>query len=920
MIRRPAWFVAHLTTTCALGLLVCLYALAPEPIRVEVDLAASAGGRIELFLNDLSRPPLGRPLVPGERRRYVFDGIAEDITLLRIDPTDTSGAMVEIFSVVVSGRQGRLAEFGPQALAGWSSSGVAAVGVDAGALRLRAMTSDPIIITRTAISARQGGAWRRWLPLVNVADIGWRLAAVSLLLLVVAGSFDRARRLHLPLAAAAVALTAGVIALVGRLPDGPGSAAVAVSRATFVGLSMRPVMLASALVVVGAVAIGVSAGLLGRRRTRTAVADGGSPVEPIGRKGMIVGVGLLAILTAPGLEAVAIGTTTQAFTPHWDADNLLYWSYLVHGGALPYRTFWYPYGGLFVFDLPLPLGPAIRWLYNLTLFGTFFAALGRWRGVGNATLATGLLVLAARFDLLPGIERYLLGVNVVLSWVAIDPGHGRAAARAPFWVACATAMLADPPQLFYAGLPVGLMLGLEAVEIWRNDPGWRRTLLRRTSLDLGVPAVLAALYTLVLTGSGQLGGFWSFYGRLSDSVAYSAWPVGLPGSLANARDAHQFFLFVFSAVLVALGTAHWMAGGSTRPYGQALAGLGIVVLLITQKASVRWIFDQSLVALCAGVLVLGLGWPGRRRTIDWVVAGLLLGAFGATVMARPSAGSVLLDVLSSPRRAVSDLGLLVAGGETMRRANAVRFAPERFAKFPAERQIVERMRAHAGPRGDVRLFAVTDDPVLYVLSGQPPVWMANLYNASPVYEQARVVRWLEETSPPYAVLNRDRLGFDSFQVMVRVPLLFASVVDGYVPLASLGRIDVLRRRGPDEPAALSYWRDALGADVDMGRLASVSSFGRAPSCERSCADLLEVSVSGAAGEGAVRVPLSVGGLPFSVTFTRVRNEAVYHVLLDRVWFWRAAAHLKLPRALGAPADPGVTLRIRRVLARDDVLY
>ena len=37
----------------------------------------------------------------------------------------------------------------------------------------------------------------------------------------------------------------------------------------------------------------------------------------------------------------------------------------------------------------------------------------------------------------------------------------------------------------------------------------------------------------------------------------------------------------------------------------------------------------------------------------------------------------------------------------------------------------------------MRLFALSDDPILYVLTGQFPVWQTNLYNASPWYEQQR---------------------------------------------------------------------------------------------------------------------------------------------------------------------------------------
>jgi hypothetical protein len=310
---------------------------------------------------------------------------------------------------------------------------------------------------------------------------------------------------------------------------------------------------------------------------------------------------------------------------------------------------------------------------------------------------------------------------------------------------------------------------------------------------------------------------------------------------------------------------------------------------------------------------------GRRRVADYVVAGLMLGALGATIAARPDAVGILSDVARSPARALSDVRLLRAGSDALTHANHARFAPARFTAHGAERQVVERLRAHAGPGGDVRVFTVTDDPVLYVLTGQPPVWMPNLYNASPVYEQARITRWLEREDPPYALLDRDRLHWDGFQLVVRAPLVFADVVDRYVPFESLGRLDLLRRRRPSEAMPLAYWRDALGADVNLGRLASVSSFARAASCTGACADLLTIQTRGG-GDGPLRIPLRVGELPFSITLARVPGEAVYHVLLDRVWFWRAAQWAGLPRGLGEAAPDGLGLSIRPVAPDDRALY
>src|SRR5262249_13977726 len=154
----------------------------------------------------------------------------------------------------------------------------------------------------------------------------------------------------------------------------------------------------------------------------------------VGWRVLALGVVVIGVLTAPGIAVKAAATAAAVYTPSWDGDNLLYWEYLAHHGWLPYRTFWYPYGGLFAFGLPLPTGPAIRWAYNLTLFALFFTALGRWRGTTVAVVGTAVMYAAMRFDLVPAVDRYLLAVNVLLSYVAIGP-RVDARARVPFWIA-----------------------------------------------------------------------------------------------------------------------------------------------------------------------------------------------------------------------------------------------------------------------------------------------------------------------------------------------------------------------------------------------------------------------------------------------------------------------------------------------------
>jgi hypothetical protein len=251
--------------------------------------------------------------------------------------------------------------------------------------------------------------------------------------------------------------------------------------------------------------------------------------------------------------------------------------------------------------------------------------------------------------------------------------------------------------------------------------------------------------------------------------------------------------------------------------------------------------------------------------------------------------------------------------------NEARFAPERFAMFLDERRVVDWLHTHVPSAPDRRVFAITDDPVFYILTGQSSIWMSNMYDASPVYRQKHVIKWLREETPPYTVLDRDRLTFDGFQKVVRVPLIFSEVASTYLPVDQVGRFQILRHREPGEAVALTFWRQTLGSDVNVGRLTSISSFSTARTCSQACGDLLEVELP-RGGAGRVSLPMTISNVPFSLTFTRVPDETTYRLLLDRVWFWNIAKREGLPHAVDPTVSSDLRVRIRSVEDNPTLLY
>ena len=754
-----------------------------------------------------------------------------------------------------------------------------------------------------------------WLPLLTVPQAAWRVALASLVLLLVAASLDPTRRLYLPIAGIVTALAVGVLVLVERWPDSPSTAAVAVSRATFAGLSLRPPLVASFGMVMSALLVAIAATWFDRERPTLLDV----PQRRPRLWATVATAGILGVILAPDLPGYASAVATRQFSPQWDLDNLTYWSYLVNLGKVPLRDFWYPYGdGAALFQLGVRIGPILLWLYDVVLLTLFFMVVVRRWGVTAATVGTSILVMGHLYGMLPALERYLVPATIVLSYAALPRGELTASSRILFWSACGLAFFIEPPELVYAALPVGLIFGVDVWDRWGAGSSMKDWLLRRCWVDFGVVAVEVITFVVVLAYRGQLGGALEFYGRLSDAAAYSAWPTGLP-LVQVTGDSRALFVTLCSTVMIALGVYELMRGGASRTEGGALAGLGVVSLMVLQKHFMRPMDAQLLLIPVVSLMVLGFTWPRVPRPADLLVRGIILGAVVAALVAAPAAPAVLRQLVQAPSRLLSSIDFVTRQGGVAAAANAARFAEDRFAGFQAQREIAARLASRPRQAGGARVFSVTDDGALYVLTGETSVWMPNLYDGSPIYRQARLVKWLRDKRPPYAAVNPQHLVWDDFHKAVRVPLVFSEVVFAYVPLEIVNGIHLSRRRASSEPVALQYWSDVLGADLNVGRLASVSSYTDAADCSRACGDLLEVDVP-RGGAGYVRVRVDVGDRQFSISFTRVADETKYRLLLDRVWFWDVAKRARLPHTLGPAAPREAHVHVRPVAIDNALLY
>jgi hypothetical protein len=914
-----------------LGLCVFLFRHFPaSEATISVDLQASRGKILQVFLNDLTLPPLSQTLEPGVRRTYVFD-IADDVVLLRVDPTDAAGATVEMFAVEVADTSGTRVRFGPDELRAWNRANVASMGADSAVDRFLTTTDDPALWTTASIVLRRRMPDGLRPVLATLHSRNFLLAACALgwLAWVVAGVVRRERWGYLPITGAALASVFWLVPLVASLAGRPPPVDVAVGRAAVMGESLWARQMSVLAAVLATALVGSIAGLVEvkRRRREDANVPGevSAPHPAGGRSGTRWLAAACVVVVAgslvPDLRGTLEAAHAQRYMPQWDEANVLYWRYLISRGALPYRDFWYPYAGLSALDQPAPVGTLLRALYGATLFWLFALAFYRASGrkVGATLAAVAVLIAGGWTGLFHAIHRYLLAVDVLLSFIGIGvtsaAGWG---AYAIFWLACSLALFFEPAQLVYAAPGVAIAIAFDVLD---QPAGERRRVAPHLLRALVVPVVAAAALLAWLRHRGQLEGFLAFNLALGDTAAYAAIPTDV-AFYARAPQSVAFLVLVTPCLLIGVGLFERLRSGAagSAPSWRVPIGLGCVAIMMLQKYLVRPNEQQLAYLFPLGLLSVVFLARCRRSSADRAVLGFILGAGVAAFVLNGGAKAVAHRLIGAPERLVSGWSAL-RDAAWLQEAKRTAFAESQFVWFTEERALADRLRTLSGG-GSPRVFALSDAPALYIILGQV-AYHANLYNASPIYEQHRIVDWLSSGEVPWVVFDPAQLDFDGFAKAVRSPLVFARVVRDYVPEGTEGPYEIARRRRPEEPVALDYWREKLGASVYLGHVpqwSSVAGLKPCPGEGAACQEVVAVAVAPAAPT-LVSVPFEIEGRRYKVTFEAVPGVTRYYVSLERIWFWSAA------RAAGASARlaverlrPAVTAAIVSKVARPDVLY
>jgi hypothetical protein len=894
-------------------------------IGLDVDLFASRGNFIEVRLNDFLQPPKRLPLVAGKRQTYHFEKLPNHIDVLRLDPTDQASADVVIYSLTLKSATQTFQQFGPAELRNWTHNNLSDPKDQDGGLAFTDLNDDPILSAPLNVSL-PGGNLRSLSTFFELSD-GPFLLAIAVFLLVLLASMDsrsgRLQALLVVLASCAAFPTVEWIRRLHLLPPAPVSSTI--GFATYNGYAKGNDHLAAFAVLLVSAALGY---LFARSTGRPDPVETLEPVAPSRwhyQWMAHVAIFLLVFLNYfPNLLTTIPWAKTVVY-PHagWDESNGLVWAYMVNKGLRPFRDFWYPYSGFYLQFLPFPTGNFTAILEQAIVLWGFYLAVFKAAGrrLGPALVLFGLLFASVLMDMLPGWNRYLLGVDVALFYVAVcQYPRFEWQTHAVFAAFTGYAFFYEPTQVIYASAGIAAHTLLTALE---GFPEQIR-ILRQRLLYAGVPMLAGiACALMVYAAYGMLPGLLDFEASLGDQGNYGALPADVRAWVFPTLHPDSMFLLLF--LLASYAVYRWvLMRGQNDPLGAALIVLCGTAYFAMQKQIVRpHAMTQIRIIPYAALLIFGLiVWRERRPAVRSLIALFLGCILGIAVQHQVPSGLFRQDIEAAPGNISATIYALLHNQQDFAQIQATSYSRNRFVANEMENSVVDNLIQAGGLRREDSVYVLGDASIFYILLNQNAPYNSNSYNDSPLSEQQKVLHWFDERHPRYVIWCTDALAYDGVPHAVRLPLIYSRVIEHYAFQRAIGPYHILAERPSNQPVDFAYWRQVLGDQVDLGHLPSLARASEYAPCNgdvAKCDAVLELKYPQsrpARGKATLDIDSSNG--TFHLQFDVDPEQREYVINLNRVWFWNPLPKSQPPRI--SAEDPSAQVVTSYRQERSPVLY
>ncbi len=924
--RTPVWLISVLCVALGGSAGTALrHQIAGRSATLRVEALISGGTTFRIYFNNDWGKPQDLPVRPNEWVQYLFT-VPARVTALRFDLPDQA-ARAAVRSISVS-NGGPAVTIPPVQLQSWIGAHMRASLQPDGTVLLTSDAPGGYLMSREDI---QSGSSNRILEHLHLdaTTLFWSFLVAAMVLLILSAEANLTSALFL-VASFVAALWLGRFLILAMLRMQGTFPAVdsAVGAAAYGGLSVGNELHAVNMAIAAVPVFLASLCWLWLRKDpglRTPFTIERTNVRIGAFLTVVLGCALFALPPASQYLANA-GTIPHPAT--FDSQNIFTWEFLRFQGKLPWRDYWFPYGGFY--DRLAPLYPdlLIEFLNDLLLIAIF-----AWFGLkvfGNRLwMMIGCCALFVFFQsagvFWPGASpRYFLSFALVLiAAVTVQEASIR------YFVALGAFFIyvisQEASQAIFAAPACALLIGAGIV-FTSTKPG-RLRLFKSFGMGTLTGAFGLAIYFEALYRNRQIAEWWTFISKLNDSAAYGA--IAAPISeWVSLRSGLASGLLLLIALLLLGGVVHVIWPSDRRNvYTFLPLSLGILSWMMFQKQVIRPGIEAQImpIPIFGAVLLLFQRVAGKpsRRIFGWLsfsVAAL----FCCFILDAGPWNNSLMPQLRRLRDIPSDLNAAFFSGNRWRTADQAYFAPALFqftGLGPGSTngaQVRDCLRAVAPTTSNEAVYVLGNDPLLYLLLQKQVPFYTNIYNESPIYSQQRTVHWLERYQPRYVFWDASVNEFDGVPNQIRVPLVYTYILERYRLTGTGENYQILQRLTPAEPPDLAYWTKMLGPTLDLGYIPATSKIAD-PGTGTGHADVLEFYLVAPRQGAEVSVPVIFGDKTLTISLRQVDNKRTYFVRLDRIPIIETARSAGLQIELGRPSA-GARVRRRTIAVPVDDLY
>ena len=587
----------------------------------------------------------------------------------------------------------------------------------------------------------------------------------------------------------------------------------------------------------------------------------------------------LLINFAPDLKYISNTNHLTKFTNDWDGNNINYWGYLISNGFIPYKDFWYPYSGLYIFSLGNGVGEILKYFYILLLFFFFFINLYKITNKISITIIFLLIVIfLAQSAILPGYDRYLLSIILVLSYINYFY-QKNISTFLNLILFFSLAYFLEYAQLIYTLPGLAIFFLINFFEYYKNKIKINFKLL---ILPFSF-CLICLLFIYYHSHTGQLIGYLNFIISTPDMASSSQIIFNLDNLIENPFS-NDFLIIVFSLISFLIGTYLYIV--FPTKLSSSLFILGTVNIMVLNKHLVRPINSQFIIFFITWIFLYFNLFYNKNKTYFnyYAVIFLMICIFNIdAILKYINIKSHFNHFKYGINRIDSSFKYLFSNDVFINRFNL-----NNFSNFEDEKELINLLRKR-DPNRYNNIFAMTDNQVLYIFSKAKPFYHSNVYNQSPIYDQLLTVKMISIRNTDYIIVDKSKLVFDLVPNIIRLPILYNYIIENYEEFFNYKNFIVLKQKKSSN-IDYKFWGNLFGSELDLKSIPLIlgkSNYSKCISPNEKCLRYLSVEVLNNFNEinnnGYIKIINN--GVIFNIKFSLIKNQKFYLINLDRLWFF-----------------------------------